>query len=135
MSHRASFVAGLGAGVALTALALSAPGLVAARAEAGQAAAQAKGAANIRVLLENDRVRVREAIFPAGVTRTGEHTHEYAHVGVLLTPGELVFTEGGKSETVKFTVGQVGFREAKATHDVGNPGKQDMRVIEVELKK
>ena len=132
MTNRASFLAGIAAGMALAAAAAASPAILAARGE--QAASAAKGTSKIRVLLENDRVRVREVIFPAGVTRTGQHTHEYAHVGVILTPGELVFTENQKSETVKFGAGEVGFREAKATHDVGNPGKQDMRVIEVELK-
>jgi quercetin dioxygenase-like cupin family protein len=79
-------------------------------------------------------VRVKEVVFPAGVTGTGQHTHEFAHVGVILTEGTLVFTENGKSETVSFSAGQVGFRDANATHDVGNPGARDMRVIEVELK-
>ena len=51
------------------------------------------------------------------------HTHEYAHVGVILTKGSLVFTDpAGKVETVAFDSGSVGFREAKATHRVGNPG-------------
>jgi mannose-6-phosphate isomerase-like protein (cupin superfamily) len=93
------------------------------------------GSASYRILLENDRVRVREAVFPAGVLNTGTHTHEYAHVGVILTKGSLVFTDpDGTSTTVPFESGSVGFREAKATHAVGNPGTEPMRVIEVELK-
>lgn len=95
----------------------------------------AEGRAAYKVLLENDRVRVREAVFPAGVASTGMHTHEYAHVGVILTKGTLVFTDpAGKVESVAFEPGSVGFREAKATHAVGNPGTADMRVVEVELK-
>ena len=132
MKSSMSFVAGLTAGIVLTAVIAWAPASLAARGE--QATSAAAGSSKVRVLLENDRVRVREVIFPAGVTRTGQHTHEFAHVGVILTAGSLLFTENNKSETVKFAAGDVGFREAKATHDVGNPGKQDMRVIEVELK-
>ena len=50
--------------------------------------------------------------------------------------GALVFTDpAGKTERVEFKGGTVGFRDAKATHQVGNPGTAPMRVIEVELKR
>ena len=63
------------------------------------------------------------------------HTHDLAHVGVILTEGRLVFTEkDGSKETASFTSGSVGFRGANATHMVANPGSAPMRVIEVELK-
>jgi quercetin dioxygenase-like cupin family protein len=89
----------------------------------------------VKVLLDNDRVRVREVTFSPGVLDTGMHTHDLAHVGVILTKGALVFTEpGGKPENVAFEAGSVGFREANVTHQVGNPGTSPMRVIEVELK-
>ena len=104
----------------------------------GQTAPVQEGAAkyDVKIVLENDRVRVRDVTFPAGVLDTGMHTHEYAHVGVILTPGALVFTDpAGKTERVEFKGGSVGFREANATHQVGNPGTAPMRVIEVELKR
>ena len=129
---RSVFLGGFAAGAAFAAVLAWAPALLSARTLPQPAA---PGASKVRVVLENDRVRVREVIFPAGVTRTGAHTHEFAHVGVILTEGALVFTEDAKSETVKFAAGDVGFREAKVTHDVGNPGARDMRVIEVELKR
>src|SRR5688572_18685240 len=88
-----------------------------------------------KVVLENARVRVKDVTFPPGVLDTGMHTHELAHVGVILTPGSLVFTEPGKpTETVRFDAGSVGFREANVTHQAANPGTSPMRVIEVELK-
>jgi mannose-6-phosphate isomerase-like protein (cupin superfamily) len=88
-----------------------------------------------KVVFENARVRVKDVTFPAGVISTGMHTHELAHVGIILTPGSLVFSEPGKQkETVKFDVGSVGYRDANVTHDAGNPGQTPMRVIEVELK-
>jgi beta-alanine degradation protein BauB len=88
-----------------------------------------------KVVLENERVRVKDVTFPPGVLETGMHTHELAHVGVILTRGALLFTEpGGKSERVEFEAGSVGFRGADATHQVANPGAEPMRVIEVELK-
>jgi quercetin dioxygenase-like cupin family protein len=88
-----------------------------------------------KVVLDNARVRVKDVTFPPGVLDTGMHTHEFAHVGVILTAGSLVFTEPGKpTETVRFDVGSVGFREANVTHQAANPGTSPMRVIEVELK-
>lgn len=99
------------------------------------AAAQTSAKYSSRIVLENDHVRVRDVTFPPGVLDTGMHTHELAHVGVILTKGSLVFTEpGGKTETVAFDAGSVGFRGANATHQVANPGAAPMRVIEVELK-
>ena len=88
-----------------------------------------------KVVLENERVRVKDVTFPPGVLDTGMHTHPYAHVGVILTPGSLVFTEPGKpTETVAFEAGSVGYREANVTHQAANPGTKAMRVIEVEIK-
>ncbi len=131
MNASITALVGFAIGAALTAL-LSVPALL--NADSSQAAAPATGRYSSRVVLENDRVRVKEVVFPARVTRTGQHTHELAHVGIILTEGALVFTEKGKSETVSFSAGHVGFRDANATHDVGNPGTHEMRVIEVELK-
>ena len=113
--------------------------LIAGMAAGPGSAAQMSGAPTpkytAKVLLENAHVRVREVTFPPGVLDTGMHTHELAHVGVILTKGALVFTEpGGATEKVDFDAGSVGFREANVTHQVGNPGSSPMRVIEVELK-
>jgi quercetin dioxygenase-like cupin family protein len=126
------FWIGMVAGVAVTVGAsLVAPRLVATL----HAMAAAEGQATYTILLENDRVRVREAVFPGGVPNTGMHTHQYAHVGVILTKGALLFTNpDGTTETANFEPGSVGFREANATHAVGSAGPETMRVIEVELK-
>ena len=120
--HRdgAVFVIGLVTGVALTAGAGT----------WAQTARAQEGATKYDVKI------VLEVTFPPGVLDTGIHTHEYAHVGVILTPGALVFTDPvGKTERVEFKGGSVGFRDANATHQVGNPGTAPMRVIEVELKR
>src|SRR5215468_1062726 len=125
-----AFLAGLIVGATIVAVALG-PRAVAA--DRGAQAAKAKYP--ITIALENDRVRVRDVTFPPGVPDTGMHTHEYPHVGVILTPGSLTFTEPGKpTETTKFETGSVGYREAHVTHQAANPGKTPMRVIEVELK-
>ena len=87
----------------------------------------------VKVLLENSQVRVREVTFAPGTGDT--HTHPYAHVGVILTKGQLAFQNPGeKEEVVSFEAGSVGFREAKVTHLARNPGKTPMKVIEVEVK-
>ena len=130
LASRNAFFAGIIVGAATAAVAVG-PRAVAA--DRDTQAAPAKY--SIAIALENDRVRVRDVTFPPGVPDTGMHTHEYPHVGVILTPGSLTFTEPGKpAETTRFEAGSVGFREAHATHQVANPGRTPMRVIEVELK-
>jgi quercetin dioxygenase-like cupin family protein len=125
-----AFLAGLIVGATIVAVALG-PRAVAA--DRGAQTAPAKY--SITIALENDRVRVRDVTFPPGVPDTGMHTHEFPHVGVILTPGSLTFTEPGKpTETTRFETGSVGYREAHVTHQASNPGKTPMRVIEVELK-
>jgi quercetin dioxygenase-like cupin family protein len=125
-----AFFAGIIVGAAIVAVAL---GPRAAAADRDAQTAQARY--SIKIALENNHVRVRDVTFPPGVLDTGMHTHEYPHVGVILTPGSLTFTEPGKpTETTRFETGSVGFREAHVTHQAANPGTTPMRVIEVELK-
>ena len=134
-----SFVAGVTAGSVVTAVVLTV-GMTRVQAVPGAAGAQGAAQAggikySTKVVFENERVRVKDVSFPVGVPDTGMHTHELAHVGVILTDGQLVFTDkDGKKETVSFTSGSVGFRGPNATHMVSNPGTRPMRVIEVELK-
>lgn len=118
------FAAGLVAGAALATGAL-----VSGSSAAGQATAKSTS----KVVLENDRVRVKDVTFPPGVT--GMHTHDLPHVGVVIQGGTLIFRyPDGKSETAKLEAGGAGFREANVSHEPVNPGKEPVRVIEVELK-
>jgi mannose-6-phosphate isomerase-like protein (cupin superfamily) len=133
-----SYVAGLVTGV-VVAGAVGVIGLragAASAAVAGGAVPAVQGtmpAPAIKVLLENAQVRVREVTFAPGAGDT--HTHEWAHVGVILTKGQLAFADTGKpEEVVSFEAGSAGFREAKVRHMVRNPGKEPMKVIEVEIK-
>lgn len=120
------FVAGLVCGAGATAVLMSGVAL---------RAGEVQGETSSKVVFENERVRVKDVTFPAGGGDKQVHTHQLPHVGVILTPGALTFTEPGKkTETVKFDAGSVGFREANVTHSATNPGKEAMRVIEVELK-
>ena len=125
------FIAGLAVGTALTAALMAGAPALASPAAVLQSAQQAE--ANVKIVLENDRVRVRDVTFPPGVT--GMHTHKLPHVGVVIDGGTLVFRyPDGKTETAKLDRGGAGFREANVTHEPTNTGKAPVRVIEVELK-
>ncbi len=88
-----------------------------------------------KVVLENDRVRVKEAVIVPGDKKPGMHTHEYPHVGVIIDGGTLQFNyPDGKTETAELKRGGVGYREANVTHEAVNIGKSTVRVIEVEIK-
>lgn len=118
------FAAGLVVGAAIATGAL-----VSGASAAGQTPAKSTS----KVVLENERVRVKDVTFPPGVT--GMHTHDLPHVGVVIQGGTLIFRyPDGKSETAKLERGGVGFREASVSHEPVNPGKEPVRVIEVELK-
>lgn len=142
MMQGRSYLAGLVTGVVVTAaVGVIGMSVVAARAAQTPAAAPTMAKADavkhvppaVKVLLENNQVRVREVVFAPGTGDT--HTHPYAHVGVILTKGQLAFQNPGeKEEVVSFEPGSVGFREAKITHMARNPGKEPMKVIEVEVK-
>ena len=146
MTQGRSYLAGLVTGVAVTGVlgivglrATAAPRAAPADAAAAEAAPIAAAAQDampkpaVKVLLENDQVRVREVVFAPGSGDT--HTHQWAHVGVILTKGQLAFADAGKpEEVVAFEAGSAGFREAKVTHLARNPGKTTMKVIEVEVK-
>lgn len=54
-----------------------------------------------KIVLENDRVRVKEAVFAPGDTNAGMHTHDLPHVGVVIDGGTLKFNyPDGKTETM-----------------------------------
>ncbi len=98
-------------------------------------AGQGRAKSTSRVVLENERVRVKEAIFAAGDTEGKMHTHEYPHVGVVIDGGTLRFNyPDGKTETMNLPRGGAGYREANVTHQAINTGRDAVRVIEVEIK-
>lgn len=145
MTQARSYLAGLMTGVVVAGAvgfvglrATAAPGHEAAGSAAVAVSTAAQAGAKmpepaVKVLLENAQVRVREVTFAPGSGDT--HTHQWAHVGVILTKGSLAFADAGKAEeTVAFEAGSVGFREAKVTHLARNPGTTPMKVIEVEVK-
>ena len=115
-------------GAALVTGAFLADSLGAAAVEAGD-----QGQATSAIVFENARVRVKNVTFPPGVTAM--HTHDLAHVGVVIQGGMLEFRyPDGKSEIMKLEPGGAGYRDANVTHQPVNAGKTAVRVIEVELK-
>ena len=136
-NERKAFRSGLAAGITVGIVAGALATWIAAASETGLAAEAPQGAATntSKVVFENSRVRVKDATFMPGVQKPGMHTHELAHVGVVIQGGTLVFRyPDGKSETMELPVGGVGFRDANVTHEPINTGKAPVRVIEVELK-
>jgi mannose-6-phosphate isomerase-like protein (cupin superfamily) len=133
---RAGFGAGVAAGLVLgVATAWAGASFGGAMAASGATPIPQAGRSTSKVVLENARVRVKDAVFAPGVSNPGMHTHELAHVGVVIDGGTLVFKyPDGKSETLELPSGGVGYRDANVSHEAINPGKTPVRVIEVELK-
>jgi mannose-6-phosphate isomerase-like protein (cupin superfamily) len=136
MNQRRTFSLGLVTGVTLTcalwlgAQAMSSDLVALAQPDAGTARKNTS-----RIVLENDRVRVKDATFYPEDTHPGMHTHELPHVGVVIEGGTLKFNSPeGKTETMVLAKGGAGFREANVTHEPINTGTSPVRVIEVELK-
>lgn len=85
----------------------------------------------IRVRLENDRVRVLEAVIPPG-EKERMHSHP-ANVIYVIEGGKLrSHTPDGKVTEATFETGQVLYREP-VTHWAENIGTTTLRVIIVEL--
>jgi hypothetical protein len=129
MKRSITFLAGMAAGLALAAV-ISGGARLGARVEA-----QAAQKNTSKVVLENDRVIVKDATFYPGDTAPGMHTHKLPHVGVIIDGGTLVMrSPDGKIETMNLQRGGVGYREANVTHEPMAQGTSPIRVIEVELK-
>jgi hypothetical protein len=129
MKRSITFLAGMAAGLALAAV-ISGGARFGARVEA-----QAAQKNTSKVVLENDRVIVKDATFYPGDTAPGMHTHKLPHVGVIIDGGTLVMrSPDGKIETMNLQRGGAGFREANVTHEPIAKGTSPIRVIEVELK-
>jgi mannose-6-phosphate isomerase-like protein (cupin superfamily) len=137
MNRRVSFFAGIVTGTALTCgawLAVQAlPSEL--RAQAGVEAGATAQKNTSRIVLENDRVRVKDATFYPGDKNPGMHTHDLPHVGVIIEGGTLMFrSPNEETETMELEAGGVGYREANVTHEPINTGSSPVRVIEVEIK-
>ena len=88
----------------------------------------------VKVLLENDRVRMREIVLPPG-SSTGQHTHRYPELAYVFTDGRLrVSTPGAEPVVEQWHAGEARWREAGVTHDLANAGDQPMRVLVIDVK-
>jgi hypothetical protein len=131
MKRSITFLAGMAAGLALAAVISGG-----ARFGLGTSVeAQAAQKNTSKVVLENDRVIVKDATFYPGDKAPGMHTHKLPHVGVIIDGGTLEMrSPDGKIETMNLQRGGAGYREANVTHEPIAKGTSPIRVIEVELK-
>lgn len=86
----------------------------------------------VHVRLENDRVRVLEAISHPG-DREGMHSHPQNVVYVIEGGTLRISTPDGKSSVVTFHTGDTIWREP-VTHAAENVGKTVFHAIIVEMK-
>ena len=85
-----------------------------------------------KVLVENDRVRVLEARYRAGV-KSRMHSHPDM-VAVALTPAKVKFTLANRQTAeVELRAGETMFAPGQ-DHTAENTGTSEFRVILVELK-
>jgi len=135
MKRSITFLAGMAAGLALAAGISGSAQLGAGFGLGSRVEAQAAQKNTSKVVLENDRVIVKDATFYPGDTAPGMHTHKLPHVGVIIDGGTLVMrSPDGKLETLDLKRGGAGYREANVTHEPLAKGTSPIRVIEVELK-
>jgi hypothetical protein len=135
MKRSITFLAGMAAGLALAAVISGSAHPGAGFGLSSRVEAQAAQKNTSKVVLENDRVIVKDATFYPGDTAPGMHTHKLPHVGVVIDGGTLVMrSPDGKLETLDLKRGGAGFREANVTHEPLAKGTSPIRVIEVELK-
>lgn len=88
---------------------------------------------DVKVLIDNDRVRVLEVLHKPGA-KEPMHSHP-AYVAVYLNAARVrVTTPDGKSVEQDRKAGQVSWSDG-VTHAVDNVGTTDQHVIVIELKK
>ena len=89
-------------------------------------------APDVKVLLENDRVRVLESTLKPGEVE-GMHTHP-EYIAYFLTPTTVeITTPDGKSSVKKPPAGKVLYGTG-AKHKIKNVGETLQRVLVVEIK-
>lgn len=87
---------------------------------------------NIKVLLDNDKVRVLELQMPPG-GKTGMHSHG-DNVVYFVTGGEATTANAdGTTRTVQRKAGETLWSDP-VTHDTLNSGKTPVKTLIVELK-
>jgi beta-alanine degradation protein BauB len=85
-----------------------------------------------KIIMENNRVRVFDALFKPGV-KAAMHSHP-DHVLYILNDGKMKITpSNGKPQTMDIKTGQVIWMDA-TTHEAENLGTTDVHMLVVELK-
>jgi mannose-6-phosphate isomerase-like protein (cupin superfamily) len=135
MKRSYTFLAGMAAGLALAAVISGGARLGLGLGLGERVEAQAAQKNTSKVVLENDRVIVKDATFYPSDPAPGMHTHKLPHVGVIIDGGTLVMrSPDGQIETMDLKRGGAGYRPANVTHEPIAKGTSPIRVIEVELK-
>lgn len=93
-----------------------------------------KAAKNVykKVLLENDKVRVMQVIFPPGATAAW-HSHPN-HSIYALTGGKIEITEKGKKTVAMDIKAGTAMYMAAVTHMAKNTGMSTIKLIVTEMK-
>jgi len=98
---------------------------------AAQDLAQTAGK-NIKVLLDNEKVRVLELQMPPG-GKTGMHSHD-DNIVYFITGGEAMQTGAdGTTKTMQRKAGEALW-SGPVTHDTQNIGKTPVKTLIIELK-
>lgn len=87
---------------------------------------------NVKVLLDNDKVRVLELQMPPGA-RTGMHSHG-DNVVYFVTGGEATQTGADGTTTKMQRKPGETLWSGPVTHDIQNTGKTSVRTLVIELK-
>ena len=88
----------------------------------------------VKLLLENDRVRVREIVLPPG-SSTGHHKHQVPELSYAFTDGPLrVVAPGVEPVVEQWHAGEARWRDAGVEHEIANAGEQPMRVLVIDVK-
>lgn len=79
-------------------------------------------------------VRITRWDFPPGAV-TGQHTHGWPYVVVMLTDALMRVDDGTNVTETRRTAGEAYHRPAGVEHDVMNGGGAPMAFVEVEIKR
>lgn len=85
----------------------------------------------VKVLLDNDKVRVLELNMPPGAS-TGVHSHG-DNVVYFVTGGTATQVSNGETKTMTRKPGEAVF-SGPVTHDTTNSGKTAVKTVVIELK-
>ena len=79
-------------------------------------------------------IRVTRWDFEAGAA-TGQHTHRWPYVIVMLTDAIMRVDDGSVVTETRLSAGQAYHRPAGIEHDVMNAGDAPMAFVEIEFKR